>query len=110
MLTRQQKMYGIFLIVAVGAMGWLCTAGLAMYAAKMRISEALAERDAANWKRQAGKAYTQLIAARAGHADGKFLLPAGSRIEGTMTTKEVNGRAVASLNVSGTVFYPPKDY
>ena len=86
----------------VAAAGWLCVAVLV---AEIGLS---ALKVADGWKKQAGRAYTELLKARAGTDSTAALIPAGARIDCTMQMTTVDGRAIAKCE-DGTI-YPPRDY
>ncbi|EJD3148830.1 hypothetical protein M1V18_004403 [Salmonella enterica] len=87
-MKRDKKILLASIVVAVA--GWITAAVFAINASDFRQAAGDAKKDATTWKRQAGKAYTELLKERTG-ADGKTVIPAGSRIE--------NGK-----------IYPPRDY
>ncbi|ELL8195826.1 hypothetical protein RX235_004719 [Salmonella enterica] len=109
-MNRNRK---LLLAAAAGATaGWLCTIILAT-SLVVKVGHAerraeSAEADAATWKRQAGKAYTELVKARAGTDNAAVLIPAGTRIDCTMQMTTVDGLTTAKCE-SGTI-YPPRDY
>lgn len=93
------------------AYGWLTVAVLATTLAnlRLRISKNIykarmvsAEENAVTWKRQAGKAYTELLKTRSGTDNAATLIPVGSRIDCTMKTSTVNSQQ--SLNVRMMLF------
>ncbi|EIJ7881256.1 hypothetical protein LJN26_004281 [Salmonella enterica] len=92
----------------VAAAGWLCVAVLVVEIglSEQRAQNALKVAD--GWKQQAGRAYTELLKARAGTDSTAALIPAGARIDCTMKMTTVDGRAIAKCE-DGTI-YPPRDY
>ncbi|MBN3761264.1 hypothetical protein [Burkholderia sp. Ac-20365] len=105
----ERKQNRLVLVLAlVGFVGWVAAVGMAAAAAKARVAETLANAQAADWKRQAGKAYTELLAARSGMPDGSIVLPAGTQISSTYEMVTENGRAVARW--TNAAIYPPKGY
>lgn len=92
----------------VAAAGWLCVAVLVaeIGSSEKRTQDALKVAD--GWKKQAGRAYTELLKARAGTESTAALIPAGARIDCTMQMTTVDGRAIAKCE-DGTI-YPPRDY
>ncbi len=97
---------------AAATAGWVCTAILAT-ALVVKVGHAEwraenAEADAATWKRQAGKAYTELLKARAGTDKMPALIPVGARIDCTMKMTTVDGLTTAKCE-DGTI-YPPRGY
>ncbi|RDE60943.1 hypothetical protein [Aeromonas veronii] len=103
-MAKERKMLVASIIFAV--VGWLTVAVLVMLVGESQEREASAKSDAAAWKRQAGKAYTELLKATTGTTNGSFIVPAGARIECAM--KEENGKAKVDCG-EGTIF-PAKDY
>jgi hypothetical protein len=87
--------------ILFGAAGWFTAAEMATSASAFKLRAMNAEADAADWKRQAGKAYTEMLQARAVAKSAAVLVPAGARIECTMKT--------TSKCEDGTI-YPPRDY
>lgn len=97
--------------------GWLTVAVLATTLAnlRLRISKNIykarmvsAEENAVTWKRQAGKAYTELLKTRSGTDNAATLIPVGSRIDCTMKTSTVNGQTIAQCE--DDVIYTPHEY
>ncbi|MDK6891486.1 hypothetical protein QP278_23135 [Escherichia coli] len=86
-MTRENK---ILLWSIAAGIGWITAAVMVNYANNIKQVAVDAQKDATTWKRQAGKAYTELLKEQAG-TDGKIIIPAGARIE--------NGK-----------IYPPRDY
>lgn len=93
---------------SLALVGWAAAIGLGAAIGAARLHAFVAERDAANWRRQAGKAYTEMLQARAKASGSAVIIPAGSRIDCTMTTLVSEGRTVAKCE-NGT-FYPPSSY
>jgi len=73
-----------------------------------KVKTNIAQENSSEWKRQSGKAYTEMLKVKAGVVDTKVLIPAGSRIDCIMEDKIIDGKAIMSC-VEG-IFYPPKDY
>ncbi|EBU5243456.1 hypothetical protein CYN59_22415 [Salmonella enterica] len=103
----------LLLAAAAGAVaGWFCTAILAT-SLVVKVGHAerraeSAEADAATWKRQAGKAYTELLKARAGTDNTAALIPVGARIDCVMQMTTVGGLTTAKCE--DATIYPPRDY
>lgn len=107
-MTREKKLLLASIVLAIA--GWLTAAVLATSVGVFRLQAASAEADAKNWKRQAGKAYTEVLAAKAG-TGGKTaaaLIPAGARIDCNMNMRVVDGHTISKCE--GGVIYPPHDY
>lgn len=105
-MTREKKILLSAILLAVT--GWLMTAILLSSIGVFKLRSVNAESDAANWKRQAGKAYTELLKARAGVDSTGALIPKGARIDCTMAISTVDGRTVSKCE-NGTI-YPPRDF
>jgi hypothetical protein len=90
----------------LAALGWSTAALLTAYVVKLKASEAIAEHEATNWRRKAGKAYTELLTARPRRSDGTIIVPAGTIIRGS-TAIDASGHP--KINFDG-VLYPPANY
>ncbi|MEB3727299.1 hypothetical protein VOF11_22015 [Escherichia coli] len=92
----------------VAAVGWLCVAVLVaeIGSSELRAQDALKVAD--GWKKQAGRAYTELLKSRAGTDSTAALIPAGARIDCTMQMTTVDGLTTAKCE--GGTIYPPRDY
>lgn len=106
-MNKDRKL--LLAVSGVAAVGWLCVAVFAVEigSAEQRTQDALKVADA--WKEQAGRAYTELLKARAGTDNIATLIPAGARIECTMQMTTENGVTTAKCEHGGTI-YPPSDY
>ncbi|WP_029741792.1 hypothetical protein [Enterobacter asburiae] len=105
-MNRDKKILLAFIVFAIT--GWLTVAVLATTLANFKASMVSAEENAVTWKRQAGKAYTELLKTRSGTDNAATLIPVGSRIDCTMKTTTVNGQAIAQCEDG--VIYPPHEY
>lgn len=93
----------------VAAVGWFCVAVLVaeIGSSEQRTQDALKVAD--GWKEQAGRAYTELLKARAGTDNMAALIPAGARINCTVQMTTANGVTTAKCENGGTI-YPPPNY
>lgn len=105
-MNRDKKILLAFIVFAI--IGWLTVAVLATALANSKASMVSAEESAVTWKRQAGKAYTELLKTRSGTDNAATLIPVGSRIDCTMKTSKVDGQAIAQCEDG--VIYPPHEY
>lgn len=105
-MTRERKILLSSIVIAV--VGWLTAAVLILSVGTLKQRAVSAEEDAEIFKRQAGKAYTELLKARAGADSTTALIPAGTRIECIMRTNVDDGNTVTKCE-DGTI-YPPLDY
>lgn len=105
-MNREQKI--LLTVVSAAVLGWLAAAGTAVSLVTFKVRAMSAEDDAATWKRQAGKAYTEMLHARAGTSSTTVLVPKGARIDCTMTTSNVDGKFINKCE--NGVIYPPNDY
>lgn len=103
-LTIQTR--ALLVAATLAVFGWSTAALLTAYVVKSKASEAIAVREAANWRRKAGKAYTELLAARPRQSDGTIIVPAGTIIEGS-SASDPSGHV--KINFDG-VLYPPSNY
>jgi hypothetical protein len=98
-MNREKKILLVSISFAVA--GWFTAAEMATSVGAFKLRAMNAEADAADWKRQAGKAYTEMLQARAVAKSTAVQVPAGARIDCTMKT--------TSKCEDGTI-YPPQDY
>ena len=105
-MTRERKTLLASVLLAIA--GWLTAAALATSVGDLKLRAASAEDDAATWKRQAGKAYSELLKAKAGTGSTTTLIPAGARIDCTIRTTVIDGKTISKCE-DGTI-YPPRDY
>ncbi len=92
--------------IALAVAGWLTTGVLAVTNGTPQRQSVPVDEDAVYWKRQAGKAYTELLKARAGPDAQRVLIPAGARFGCTMQENTtVEGRTMASCQDG--IIYPP---
>lgn len=105
-MNRERKILLASIMIAVA--GWLTAAALTTTLATLELRVVSAEEDSETWRRKAGKAYTELLKVRAGTDNTTVLIPAGTRIDCTMETTIVDGRAIVKCE-NGTI-YPPRDY
>ncbi|MFN7506522.1 MAG: hypothetical protein ACK5Q1_13285 [Limnobacter sp.] len=105
-MNLERKILLASMVVAVA--GWLTATTLATAVGAFKLRAVSAEKDAAVWKRQASKAYTELLKARAGTDRTTVIIPAGALIDCTISTTIVDGKTVSKCQ-DGTI-YPPRDY
>ncbi|EBU9738311.1 hypothetical protein BZS74_22420 [Salmonella enterica subsp. enterica serovar Oranienburg] len=105
-MNRDNKILLALIVFAIA--GWLTVAGLATTLVNFKARMVSAEENAVTWKRQAGKAYTELLKTRSGTDNVATLIPVGSRIDCTMKTSTSNGQAITQCE--DDVIYPPHEY
>lgn len=107
-MSRERTVLLTAVLLAIA--GCLTTAVMATVASEAKQRAASAEADAKLWKRQAGKAYTEMLAVTsgAGALSNAILIPAGTRIECNLNSQVGNGRNVSTCE--GATIYPPRDY
>ncbi len=107
-MTRERKLLLTSNVIA--AAGCLTAAVLATSIGASKMQTANAKADAKNWQDQAGRAYTELLAAKAatvGKSAG-VLIPAGARIDCIMDKQVVDDHTI--FKCEGGTIYPPHDY
>ncbi|PVZ84183.1 hypothetical protein C9426_24055 [Serratia sp. S1B] len=97
----------LWVSIGFAVTGWLIVGTFAVDRDDLKQKVASVEQDAANWKKQAGKAYTELLKARSGSDSQRVSIPSGARIECQMK-KNLDGNTVAQCE-DGLV-YPPEEY
>lgn len=108
MFIGKKLLVGLILLTVAG---WIGAAGGWIGATVAWQRTRSAESDAANWKRQAGKAYTELLAAKSSASGSKGILIApGTQLACTMATKVVDGRTISDCVDGSVTLYPPKEY
>lgn len=105
-MNRERKV--LFVAIGLAATGWAAVTFLAASIGALKADTALANRDAKNWQRQAGKAYTELLAARSGGGD-RVLIPKGAHMECTMAPTVLPDNTTVGQCRFGTT-YPPDSY
>ncbi|MGB3251552.1 hypothetical protein [Buttiauxella gaviniae] len=98
------------ILILSGVTGWLTVAVLtcivtSLWSYKERVVSA--EQNAANWKRQAGKAYTSYLKASATSDNPAFSIPAGSIINCKI---KVSLEKQHEVDCKHGIIYPPSDF
>ena len=104
--NRNRKI--LLLAILLSATGLVTATALLSSIGVYKLRAVNAEEEAKNWKRQAGKAYTAMLKAQAGTNSTATIIPQGSRIDCSITTSIVDGRAVSKCEDG--IIYPPMDY
>ncbi|ATW34869.1 hypothetical protein [Candidatus Williamhamiltonella defendens] len=105
-MSREKKFLLALIVFAI--IGLLAVAVLATTLVNFKVRMISAEDNAFTWKRQAGKAYTELLKARAGTDHTETLIPVGSRIDCAMKADTFDYPAIAKCEDG--VVYPPREY
>lgn len=105
-MARDKKILLSAIFLAV--VGWVTAVVLLISIGSFKLRAVSAENEGATWKRQAGKAYNEMLKARTGTNNTAVLIPKGTRIDCKMNIVTENNKTFGDC-VDGT-FYPPRDY
>lgn len=94
--------------VVISLSGWVVVGVMASAIDELKMSAEIAAKESAQWKRLAGKAYTEMLKASHDASKGNFLIPAGSRVDCEITKTDLSGKTNVSCNEK--VVYPPADF
>lgn len=105
-MTRERKILLASMVLAVT--GWVTAAVLMTNVGTYKLQAERSESNATNWKRQAGKAYTEFLKSSSAPGSATFLIPVGASIQCNTNANPDNSKAIIDCN--NAIIYPPKEF
>lgn len=105
-MTRERKL--LWVSVGFAVAGWLSVGALTIDRDTLKQQVVSIEQEAATWKHQAGKAYTELLEVRGGTDSQTAAIPVGARYECQIKEGNDDGHTVAQCKDG--IIYPPQEY
>ena len=98
----------VFWLTAIAAAGWITVGILVLSGENPNVRVIAVDEDSERWKRQAGKAYTELLKLRGGTGSTTALIPNGPHMDCSANTTTKSVQTVSECEDG--IIYPPKDY